>query len=106
MSTPVYHYIATVYFDDEQTDAQQRVWLADMRAHLLDVVASDEPTEHSVMYSIDGSDGIVMIEINADCDHGQRQTNIRRVADKLETARLYGPNPLPSPWVTKHRRAG
>lgn len=102
---PSYDYIATVDFDNSESDAEQRDWLASMRDHLLDVVAADEEIAQNVIYSIGDSDGAVMVELHEDLDHSGRQSQLRRIADKLDFCRLRGPSPLPDPWVTKWRRA-
>lgn len=100
-----YDYQATVDFDGSESDAEQRAWLSSMRAHLLDVVAEDEPIDQTVLYSVGESAGSVMIVLHEDLTHEGKQIQLRRVADRLEFCRLRAPNPMPDPWTTKNRRA-
>lgn len=105
MSTPLFHYIATTEFDVEESDAQHREWLGNMRASLIAIAASGDPIEPFDVYTSGESGSVVSIECASDLSLAGRQTQLRRVADKLQSAKLYGPNPLPNPWVTSHRRA-
>lgn len=99
-----FFYVATIHWDSLAGRAE---WLETMAQTLQDhhdLVEDDDDLPHSSIFTIEGSDGEVVIEFHELLELARRKQHLLNVRSKLLWAANNSQLPLlPDPWVTKHK---